>query len=98
MFVALSSFEIQNGMEGEVKEAFRNRPKIVENFDGFIRLDVISPRVNPSAIWLQTWWKDEVSFKKWHKSHLKESHQGIPKGIKLVPHSFKLVFFDHITS
>jgi len=98
MFVAISSFEVANGLEEQVKEAFRNRPKMVEKFEGFIRLDVLSPEDNPAAIWLQTYWKNEASFKNWHKNHLKESHQGIPKGIKLVPHSFKLVFFNHITS
>ena len=98
MFVAFSSFEVQNGSEEAVKEAFRNRPKLVENFEGFIRLEVMSLVTNTAVIWLLTHWKDETSFKTWHKNHLKESHQGIPKGIKLVPHSFKLLFFDHITS
>ncbi|MEO8764381.1 MAG: antibiotic biosynthesis monooxygenase family protein [Ginsengibacter sp.] len=98
MFVAISSFEVQNGMESEVKSAFRNRPRLVDNDKGFIRLDVLSPAENPEGIWLLTYWKDEKSFKDWHKNHLKGSHIGIPKGLKLVPHSFKLHFFEHITS
>jgi heme-degrading monooxygenase HmoA len=98
MFVALSSFEIENGMEAEVKEAFKNRPKLVENYAGFVRLDVISPAENPAEIWLITHWQDETSYQTWHKKHLKESHTGIPKGLKLVSHSFKLRFFEHITS
>ncbi|MEP7108978.1 MAG: antibiotic biosynthesis monooxygenase family protein [Ferruginibacter sp.] len=98
MFVVISSFEVQNGMESEVKQAFRNRPGFVDNDKGFIRLDVLSPAENPKGIWLLTYWKDEESFKDWHKNHLKDSHNGIPKGLKLVPHSFKLRFFEHITS
>jgi heme-degrading monooxygenase HmoA len=98
MFVALSSFVVENGMETEVKEAFKSRPKLVENYPGFIRLDVISPSENPAEIWLITHWSDELSYKSWHKNHLKESHSGIPKGLKLTPHSFKLRFFEHITS
>ncbi|MBC7889305.1 MAG: antibiotic biosynthesis monooxygenase [Ferruginibacter sp.] len=98
MFVAISSFEIQNGLEEEVKEAFRNRPKLVENFNGFIRLDVLNPSENPAEIWLLTYWTNEESFTTWHKTHLKGSHQGIPKGLKLVPHSFKIRYFNHITS
>ena len=44
-----------NGMEEQVKEAFRNRPKLVENFAGFIRLEVLSPAEHPAQIWLLTW-------------------------------------------
>lgn len=96
MFVALSSFEVENRMEDLVKEAFVNRPKLVENFEGFIKLDVLSPTTNPAEIWLLTYWSDEQRFKIWHKTHLKDSHQGIPKGLKLVPHSFKLRYFNSI--
>jgi heme-degrading monooxygenase HmoA len=98
MFVALSSFEIENGMENAVKDAFKNRPGLVENFNGFIRLEVLSPTSNPAEIWLVTHWKDEESFKLWHKNHLKDSHQGIPKGLRLVPHSFKLRYFNVIAN
>ena len=98
MFTAISSFEIQNSMEDEVKEAFIKRPKLVENFEGFLGLQVLSPVEKPSEIWLLTHWKDEATFITWHKQHLKAAHVGIPKGLKLVPHSFKLRFFNHITN
>jgi len=55
MYIAISSFEVMNGMEEQVKEAFRNRPKLVENFAGFIRLEVLSPAEHPAQIWLLTW-------------------------------------------
>ena len=98
MFTAISCFEIQNGLDDEVKQSFKNRPGLVEDYEGFVRLDVLSPTNNPAEIWLLTYWSDEESFKNWHKNHLKESHKNIPKGLKLVPHSFKLLFFNHITS
>lgn len=98
MFVALSSFEVQNNMEADVKLAFRKRPAMVENHPGFIRLDVLSPIENPAQIWLLTYWQDEPAFKCWHKNHLKDAHKGIPSGLKLVPHSFKLQYFTHISS
>ncbi|MEO7767476.1 MAG: antibiotic biosynthesis monooxygenase family protein [Ferruginibacter sp.] len=98
MFVAISSFEIENGLESEVKLAFNNRPKLVEDHNGFISLEVLSPTLKPAEIWLLTRWTDEQSFISWHKNHLKESHDHIPKGLKLVPHSFKLRYFNHIAS
>jgi heme-degrading monooxygenase HmoA len=43
MFTAISSFEILNGMEDEVKQAFINRPGLVEKYEGFVGLDVVFP-------------------------------------------------------
>ena len=50
MFVAISCFEMQNGLEDEVKQAFKNRPEKGETDSGFIRLDVLSAAENASAI------------------------------------------------
>jgi heme-degrading monooxygenase HmoA len=99
MFVALSKFAVANGMGEDVKQAFRARPHLVESADGFIRLDVLSPIENPSEIWLITYWSDAASFDHWHKSHLyKNAHTAIPKGLKLIPKSATLAFFDHVSS
>ena len=99
MFVAISQFTIANDKIEEVREAFRNRPHLVDCEPGFIRMEVISPRELPAEIWLVTYWQTEEAFSKWHHSHLyHESHKGIPKGLKLVPRSARLRFFDSICS
>lgn len=99
MFVALSKFVIANEMAADVKQAFRNRPHAVESASGFVRLDVLSPEENPKEIWLITYWSSRKHFEQWHKSHLyRESHSGIPKGLKLVPKSANLIFFEHVAS
>jgi heme-degrading monooxygenase HmoA len=96
-FVALSKFTVANGITEEVKAAFRLH--LVDSVSGFVRMDVISPVDCPDEIWLLTYWADEESFRIWHHSHLyRESHKGIPKGLKLVPHSAELRFFEHIGS
>ncbi|MEX1011683.1 MAG: antibiotic biosynthesis monooxygenase [Balneolaceae bacterium] len=97
-FTAISRFEVSNHMEDEVRKAFKNRPGLVEDADGFVGLNVLSPQGNPAEFWLITHWKDEESFLHWHKNHRIESHQLIPKGLKLVKRSFSLDFFDRITS
>lgn len=97
--MALSKFAVANGMTKEVKDAFVQRPHLVDGEDGFVRLDVISPKETPDEIWLITYWRDEEAYKKWHKSHMyRDSHKGIPKGLKLVPTATEIRFFDHITS
>lgn len=99
MFIALSQFTVANGMTAEVKEAFNRRPHLVEEAPGFLRLEVISPLDDSDEIWLLTYWRDEESFKTWHRSHsYHDSHKGIPKGLKLVPRSVRLRFFEHVAS
>src|ERR1700746_2917197 len=94
-FIALSRFTIGNGMADQVKDAFINRPHLVDTARGFLRMQVITPNDNPCEIWLFTYWLDEASFKAWHRSHLyHHAHRGIPKGLKLVPRSASLRCFE----
>ncbi len=98
-FAALSKFVVANGMIAEVKAAFRNRPHLVDAAEGYRRMEVISPLDRPEEIWLLTFWADEASYRKWHHSHLyRESHRGIPKGLKLVPGETKISHFEHVCS
>lgn len=83
-------------MAAEVKEAFVKRPKLVDGAPGFVRLQVLSPRENPEQILLLTFWEDEPSYQTWYKHHMKESHAGIPKGLKLVPGSTRVSFYDYV--
>jgi heme-degrading monooxygenase HmoA len=98
MVVAISKFVVSNGMEREVTEAFINRPHKVESAPGFVRLEVFSPLENNSEFWLVTYWENQADFEHWHKNHRHESHEMIPKGIKLDPRGTELRIFRHIAS
>ena len=98
MFIALSKFAVGNGMIMEVIQAFRDRPHLVDDANGFLRMEVLSPFDHPDEIWLFTYWRDEPSYKAWHSSHMyHESHKGIPKGLKLAPKSTELRYFEHVS-
>lgn len=95
MFISISSFVIANDMVKEVQEAFRNRPRLVDQAPGFVRMEVFSPQENPQEFCLMTCWTDEHSFKTWYKSHqYHDSHVGIPKGVKLVPNSVSVKYYN----
>jgi heme-degrading monooxygenase HmoA len=97
-FVALSQFTVADKID-EVKQAFQRRPHRVDSATGFLRMEVLSPHDAPSEIWLITYWKDESSYRTWHRSHLyQESHRGIPKGLRLVPKTVSIRFFEHVAS
>ncbi len=98
MVAAISKFETENGLEKEVKDAFKNRPGLVDGAKGFIRLDVLSPVANPAEIHLITFWESDEDFEHWHRHHLKASHKDIPSGLKLVSRSWELTKYEHISS
>lgn len=84
-FAMRSRFVIANGMHEEVRAAFRRRPHLVDSAAGFIRMEVLSPLDRPAEIWLMTYWTSQQSYRDWHASHLyRDSHAGIPKGLRLV--------------
>lgn len=95
MIVVLSRFTIANGMEAEVRSAFRARPRLVDGAAGFLGMEVMHPMESPEEIWLVTRWSDEPSYQSWHRGHdYHASHAGIPKGLKLVPGSAAIRVFD----
>jgi heme-degrading monooxygenase HmoA len=97
MFVALSRFIIHNDMAAQVRQAFAARPHLVDAATGFLGMQVMSPVENPAEFWLVTRWIDEQSYRSWHRSHsYHESHQSIPKGLKLVPKSADIRLFDWV--
>jgi heme oxygenase (mycobilin-producing) len=99
MFVAMSRFRLRDAERaGDVAVAFRNRPHLVDGAAGFVRMDVLSPSDDAAEFWLLTYWTDEPSFRAWHHSHLyRESHAGIPAGLRLVPEATQIRTFDYIT-
>jgi heme oxygenase (mycobilin-producing) len=99
MFVAMSRFVVANGMEEDVRQAFKQRPHRVDETPGFVRMDVISPVEASHEFWLITYWTDEQSYRTWHRGHrYKDAHSGIPKGLKLVRGETQIRYFHHIAS
>jgi heme oxygenase (mycobilin-producing) len=97
--VVVSRFVVANGMEADVKAAFRDRPHLVDGVPGFLRMEVLSPLDRPQEIWLLTFWTDEPSCRAWHRGHqYHAAHKAIPKGLKLVPAETSLRGFEHIAS
>lgn len=97
MLIVTSKFTIANGMIDEVKTAFQHRPRLVDSFDGFLGIEVVSSVNNPAEILLITRWRDKESYQNWHHGHeYHDSHQGIPKGLKIVPRSTEIRMFEVI--
>ena len=96
MFVAISRFTVANGMTAEVKEAFLRRPHLVDHAPGFIRMEVLNAQDERDEFWLLTYWADEASFQDWHRNHRHESHASMPRGLKLIPGSAEVRYFERV--
>jgi len=80
----ISRFRVRNGLEQDVREAFLNRPRLVENAAGFRGLEVLTDAADPSVFLLLTRWTGEESFRAWHSSEgHHRSHELMPRGLKL---------------
>ena len=84
MVVVVSRFRVANGLEAEVERAFRDRPRAVEQAPGFLWLEVCVDTADRAVFYLITRWTDLDAFERWHHSPAhRESHELIPKGLKL---------------
>lgn len=99
MYVVISKFRVANGMSAEVLDAFQDRPRQVDNEEGFIGIEVLQPLETRDEFWLITHWRAKEDWDRWYRGHsYKNSHKGIPKGLKLDPKQTEIRHFDVIAT
>jgi heme oxygenase (mycobilin-producing) len=97
MIVAMSRFRVLHSREQDVRQAFLNRPGLVDDRAGFMGLEVFQDHSDYAVFYLVTRWSDVSSFKSWHASHEhKASHEMMPKGLKLDSAFTELRILDRV--
>jgi heme-degrading monooxygenase HmoA len=97
MILALSRFKVANGLEVSVARAFLTRPRLVEDADGFLGIEVFRDSADASIFYLSTRWTTEAAFRRWHSSEAHHaSHKGIPKGLKLDASFTQLAILEYL--
>ena len=97
MVLVISTFKVANGMEAAVRQAFLDRPHLVDDAAGFLGMEVFQDHQDGSVFHLLTRWTDAASFQSWHSGPLhKAAHRGIPKGLKLDPSRTIIRIFDRL--
>jgi heme-degrading monooxygenase HmoA len=95
--LAISRFRVVNGLEQKVRQAFQERPHLVEQAPGFRGMNVFTETGDPRTFLLITRWTDLESYRAWHSSEAHDlSHSGIPSGLKLDATQTQLTFWDEI--
>ena len=71
-------------MASEVRDAFRDRPRLVDVAPGFLGLEVFGDTDDDTVFHLFTRWSDRASFEAWHHGDAhRASHAFMPRGLKL---------------
>jgi len=95
VIVVTSRFRVVNGMEQDVADAFRRRPRRVEQAAGFLGLEVFTEADEPGVFHLVTRWTDRASYEAWHGgAEHKASHALIPKELELDPGATRVTVLE----
>ncbi len=97
MVEVVSQFKVEEGWEAVVRQAFRERPRLVDHAAGFLGMEVFTDAADPAVFRLVTRWTDLASYEAWHGSAAHRlSHKLIPKGLKLVPGSTQVTYLERL--
>lgn len=97
MIIAMSRFRVLGRREQDVRQAFMNRPGLVDNQAGFLGLEVFQDHTDDAVFYLVTRWSDISAFQSWHSSHAHNaSHEMMPKGLKLDSAFTELRILDRV--
>jgi signal transduction histidine kinase len=81
-----------------VVDAFLNRPRLVDSWPGFLGMETFTDTKDATVFYLVTRWTDTQSFREWHASPAhRESHEWMPRGLRLDPTFTKVVELDRLT-
>jgi heme-degrading monooxygenase HmoA len=97
VIIAMSRFRVLHHREQDVREAFLNRPGLVDDHAGFLGLEVFQDHTDGAVFYLVTRWSDVSTFRAWHSSQAhKASHELMPKGLKLDSAFTELRILDRV--
>ena len=97
MIIAMSRFRVMNHREHDVRQAFLDRPRFVDDQAGFLGLEVFQDQADGAVFYLLTRWSDVSSFRTWHSSQEhKRLHELMPKGLKLDSAFTELRILDRV--
>lgn len=95
MLVVISKFKVSENSTQLVAKAYQKRPKQVDDYPGFLGLEVLRPKGAKNEFWPITCWDSEDTFKTWFASHeFQQAHQAIPKGVRIEPGSHEITLFE----
>lgn len=68
MFVFISHLTVPEGDRQAVEDHFRRRAHLVDDFPGFVHLQLLRPKAGTATHTFVTMWEDEAAFRRYMKS------------------------------
>jgi heme-degrading monooxygenase HmoA len=94
MYVSVSRLRVEGAHAENLIDAFRARARLVDDFDGFIDLQVWQSDRDPGEVLMVSRWTDRERFKTYMKSaEHRFSHERIEPGLKA---AIKLQRLEHL--
>jgi len=78
MLIVDNRIPVKKGQEKEFEKYVAERPRLVEEIDGFIRFEFLRP-VESNFYIIRGYWKDRESFQKWTESEAFRKAHSRPK-------------------
>jgi heme-degrading monooxygenase HmoA len=83
MYVSMSRLRVEPERAEELVRAFRHRARLVDSFDGFLRLEVWQSDREPGEVLMVSHWRDRDCFRAYMRSHEHLlSHERIAPALK----------------
>ena len=94
MYVSMSRLRVPASRANDLVDAFRNRLRAVETYDGFIDLQVWQADRDETELVMVSRWRDRAAFKAYMKSHdHRVSHERVPDDLQA---AIKLEALEHM--
>jgi heme-degrading monooxygenase HmoA len=82
MYVSVSRLRVQTGREDELVARFRDRLGLVDDFDGFVDLQVWQSDRDAGEMLMVSRWRDRACFTEYMRSaEHKRSHERVPEDL-----------------
>ena len=83
MYVSMSRLRVEPERADELVRAFRDRARLVDSFDGFLRLEVWQSDREAGEVLMVSHWRDRECFRAYMRSHEhRVSHERIGPALK----------------
>jgi len=80
-YIVANRISVASGFESMFEERFQNRAGQIDKQPGFVRMQILKPKISASPYIVLTTWENETAFENWVKSDdFKVAHQNpMPK-------------------
>ena len=102
MFVICSVFRVEAESAEDIDTLYRNREHLVDNFEGFIGVEVLRNDQDPAEFTLLARWADREAYENYRRSRefviAHRRMMELPRNVKLSPGSHSIKYLNYVAN